>query len=332
MDKIISNELQGGWLEDRFELEDTVSWQEIYPTLARRPFRLSHSTLGTIHTCERKYQLLKLLNIQGQEIEHDSKLNNVNLDYGSAFGVGIQTYIITNSLEQAIWEMVKSYNFAMESQTKNALSLVAGLQAFAAKWDAGIWEVVHYKGKPAAELSFKIILDSETQDYYCGYVDLVLRNLISGEVIIVEIKTTGLKLEDIRPLYQNSGQALGYSVILGSIELERASWSVFYIVNQLKGSNILPKIHSISFTKTLKDRLSWLLDLKIDYERLMVLEEIDHWPMRGASCLHWNRPCNLLGICDLVSLETQEARIKEEEDWDFVFTLEELIESSSQVR
>lgn len=319
------------WLDDRFSDEiQLVPWAQIYPTLARKPFRLSHSTLNLIHSCERKFQRLKLQTIQDQELVLDSRSNNVNLDYGSAFGIGIQTCIITQSLEQAVWEAMKSYNYANESETKNALGLVAGIQAFADQWDADFWEIAYYNGKPAAELSFKIIIDVETQDYYCGYIDLVLRNKITGKATVVEVKTTGMKLEDIRPLYQNSGQALGYSLLLDHIEQEAEeppdAWDILYLVNQLKSSTILPKIQGLSFPKTAKDRLSWLLDLKIDHERLVALYAIDHWPMRGGSCLTFNRACSLLGVCDLATLEAPPALIRPEEEWDFVFTLDELIE------
>lgn len=332
--------LSGDWLDDRFEEEvETFSWQELYPTLARKPLRLSHSTLDTIHNCERKFQLLKLKNIQDAHyididgakkeviLNLDGKHNNVNLDYGSAFGIGIQTYIITNNLEQAIWEAIRSYNYAEETKNKNAIGLVAAIQAFAAQWDNSMWEVAYYNGKPAAELSFKIILDKETQDYYCGYIDLVLKNKLDNTVVVIEIKTTGIKIEDISPLYRNSGQALGYSILLDSIikEEQIAAWTVLYLINQLKGQNILPKIHLLPFEKTLKDRLSWLLNLKLDHEYLLKLVEIDHWPMRGKSCFAYNRPCPLYGICDLTTLDTKEAKIKKEEEWDFVFTLEELI-------
>jgi hypothetical protein len=323
--------LDGSWLDDRFEEDVELShWHSIYPTLTRKPLRLSHSTLNLFNSCERKFQRLKLQNIQNQDIYFDSKKNNVNLDYGSAFGIGIQTYIITQSLEQAIWETIKSYNFANESAAKNALSLVAGIQAFAAEWDADFWEIAYFNGKPAAEVSFKIILDEATQDYYCGYIDLVLKNKLSGLHVIIEIKTTGLKLEDIRPLYRNSGQALGYSIVLDSIAgSKQSAWEVLYLVNQLKAQNILPKIHLIPFDKHLRDRLSWLLDMKIDHERILQLLEMDHWPMRGGSCLAWSRPCPIYGICDLVSLEAPDAMIRPEEEWDFIFTLEELIERAA---
>lgn len=323
--------LSGSWLDDRFDTEQELfTWRELYPNLARKPLRLSHSTLDMVNSCERKFQRLKLESIQNQEIYLDSKTNNVNLDYGSAFGIGIQTYIVTKSLDQAIWEMIKGYNYANETGAKNAPGLVAGLLAFSQSWDHDFWEIAYFNGKPAAELSFKIILDPITQDYYCGYIDLILRNKLTGLHVVTEIKTTGLKLEDIRPLYRNSGQATGYSIVLDPIAGEaQAAWEVMYLVNQLKSNTILPKIHMIPFDKSLRDRLSWLLDMKIDHERIVQMLTMDHWPMRGGSCLAWNRTCPIYELCDLVSLETQEAMLREEEDWDFVFTLEELIERAS---
>ena len=323
--------LDGAWLDDRHTDDiQLVHWSELYPTLDRKPLRLSYSTLLMINSCERKFQLLKLQNIQNQDITFDTRKNNTHLDYGSAFGIGIQTYIITQNLEQAIWETIKSYNYANETAAKNATGLVAGLQAFADQWDHSFWEIAYHNGKPAAEISFKIILDQETQDYYCGYIDLILRNKLSGLQVITEIKTTGMRIEDVSPLYKNSGQGTGYSIVLDPIAgSQQAAWEVIYLVNQLKANNIMPKIHLIPFNKTLRNRLSWLLDMKLDHERILQMIDIDHWPMRGSSCMAYNRACSLYGLCDLVSLEAPEAMLKPEEEWDFVFTLEELIERAS---
>lgn len=322
------------WLDEIIEEPVNVyPWKELYPALDRRPLRLSHSTLGLLNSCERKFQLLKLKDIQStiedREIVFDSKYNNVNLDYGTAFGLGIQEFIITGDIEQAIWKSMLAYNYADERANKNAIGIVAALLAFKDQWNADEWEIAVYNDKPAAELSFKIILDQKTQDYYCGYIDLVLINKVYNTVVVVEIKTTGSKLPDIRPLYQNSGQGLGYSLVLTPILKEHGqvgTWQVLYLVNQLKNQNILPTIHLLPFEKSTKDRLEWLLDLKMDHERIMRNLEIDHWPKRGNSCLAFNRACPLFGICGLEAIDSKEAMIPKEEEWDFVFTLEQLIQ------
>jgi hypothetical protein len=301
-----------------------VAWQELYPTLERKPLRLSYSTFNLLHQCPRKFNLLKLKNINNV-IEYEKTKDT---DYGSAFGVGIQEYILTNDIEQAIWKAMLEYQYVEETKNKNAVGVILGIQAFAAQWDPTEWEVAYYKGKPACELSFKIILDEATQDYYCGYVDVVLINKRTKVAVIVEIKTTGLNRDDIKPYYQNSSQAVGYSIVLDAIvgAAEASSWTILYVVNQLKSyTNPRPKLQSLPFYKSKKDRLEWLLDTRIAYDHLLGYLSLDYWPKEGGACMDYNRACSLFNLCDLTTLATHEQLIKPEDDWTFVFTLDELI-------
>ncbi len=316
-------------MEPEEEKKALVPWQEIYPTLKRKPIRLSYSSFNLLHSCERKFNLLKNQDMSEYELEFDDRTNNVHLDFGSALGIGVQNLILGKGLEAAILASLSCYNFAAETPAKNSLSIVSSLQAFEEEWPADDWEIMYYKGRPAAELSFKLVLDQATQDYYCGYIDVVIRHRIEKTAVIVEVKTTGSKVEDLRPMFQNSAQGIGYSIILDAIEQESgldASWTVLYAVVQFKAQNIVPKINLLPFQKQAKHRLEWLLDTRIDYERLLSCEELNYWPKRGTACFGFMRACPLFGICDLEDIaETTEAMIAEEEEWNFTFDLEELI-------
>lgn len=316
-------------MEVEGEKRPVFPWQELYPNLSRKPMRMSFSSFNLFNSCERKFNLSKNRDMSSWEIVQDTNRNNVHLDYGTALGVGFQSLILSQDLEASIWGALRSYNFADETKAKNSLSIVTALQAFHALDIGDEWEIVYYKGKPAAELSFKLVLDPETGDYYCGFIDVVIRHRVSKVAVIVEVKTTGSKQEDLKPMFQNSAQGIGYSIILDAIEQEAgfdASWTVLYIVAQFKGPNIIPKINLLPFNKQAKHRFEWLLDMKLDYQRLLELEKLDYWPKRGNNCFNYFRPCPYFGICDLESIaETTEARIAKEEDWDFVFNLEDLI-------
>lgn len=302
-------------------------WKSLYPNLDRAPHRLSHTSFSLFHSCERKYDLIKNKNIGATlDTEPESKYNNTHLDYGTAFGIGLQSLLESEGdLEKAIWDTMLAYNYANETIQKNEISLVASLQSFNAIWNYDAWEMV------ASELSFKVILDPVTQDYYCGYLDAVIRHRISGIYAVVEGKTTGYKFENLEPIYSNSPQGIGYSLVLDRIvddiaEAE-ASWTVLYIVNQLKFASHIPTLHIYPFEKKKKDKLEWLLTLQLDYQRILQYQKLGYWPQRGDKCFTFNKPCFLYGICGLGGYDShKEARMmKKEDSWDHVFRLDELL-------
>ena len=294
-------------------------WPTLYPNLSRKPHRFSYSTLDLFHSCERKFHLLRNQNV-GLSLgeERQDKHNNVHLDYGNALGVGFQSYLKTGSITEAVWAALSVYHYADETKNKCDLSIIKSIQALAAQWPIEEWEIL------GTELSFKIILDEETQDYYCGYVDAVLRNRITGAVCVVEVKTTGYKFENLEPMYSNSGQGIGYSVVLNQIAQEKASWTVLYIVVQLKAQNIIPTLHIYPFEKIKKDRLEWLLTLQLDYKRIIEYEQLQFWPKRGGKCFTFNKACVLYGLCDLQH-EGNEELIKKEDKWMYTYLLSDLI-------
>ncbi len=294
-------------------------WQELYPHLSRRPYRFSHSGLELYHSCERKYHLLKNLHV-GFSLDSPIKSNktDTHLDYGTAIGDGVQELLASGDLSKAIWTGMSSFHYADQSVQKCDLSIVTALQAIDAQWKYEDWEVI------ARELSFKILLDKETEDYYCGYVDAVLRNVRTGIYCVVEVKTTGYKIPNLEPIYSNSGQGIGYSVVLDQIAKENASWTILYIVIQLKSQNIIPTVHIYPFEKTKKDRLEWLLTTQLDYKHIIEYEQMNYWPKRGGKCLTFNRPCPLYGLCDL-HYEGHDQLIKKEDDWSYTFFLDDLI-------
>lgn len=323
---------------ENFDLDSPIAsrpsrlypWNIIYPQLSRKPIRLSYSTNTLVSSCARKFQLTKDKNLTEWDIPRDSRENNEHLDFGTAVGIGIATFIQSGSLDKALWAALLNFNYANETIQKNAVSIVTCLETLAATWDPNKWEVANYAGRPAVELSFKIILDSDTQDYYCGYVDAVLQHVETGMSVVLEGKTTGLRGDNIDPLYQNSSQGLGYSTVLDSITQGASSWTVLYLIFQFAQPNIIPSLHIRPYKKSLRDRLEWLINLRYQYEQILSYYAIDYWPKRESGCMFYSKPCQYFGLCDLESMQNlEEAYITKEPEWDFVFHIDELIERST---
>ena len=189
------------------------------------PIRLSHSTLQTLHTCDRKFQLDKLLvtEIERDETEHTA--------FGKAFGAGIATYLVTQDAKRALFEAWLAYVPEIETDKKSIARCIAALEVAFPRLDTILmdYEVVTFENKPAVELSFRLNITKKY--YFVGYIDAVLKNRYTGQHVVFECKSTGLQLLDLSPLYQNSGQALGYSIALDRIVGKKlANYGVLYFV------------------------------------------------------------------------------------------------------
>lgn len=285
------------------------------------PIRLSHSSLSTLHSCERKFQLEKLLSgTEREESEHFA--------FGHAIGVGVATYFETSDEVLSIYKAWLAYWPEIETAKKNwPKAHAALLNAFPhidnLKQD---YDVVEYEGKPAAELSFR--LDVNDAFYFVGHIDLVLRHKWTGRYCVFEVKHTGLTIQDLSPLYANSGQALGYSIALDRIVgSEQSSYDVVYFVVQLgRAESYDSNIHVIPFQKTLLDRLHWFVTLGMDVRRIEEMEEIGIFPKRGDSCLKYNRPCQHFSTCSLHSFDTPIEPTEDTTHYHFHYRLDELVQ------
>ena len=272
-----------------------------------------------LNTCERKFQLEKLLAAPREK-------ESPHFSFGHAYGAGIATYMVTQNKDQAIYECWKAYWPVVESDSKTQARAILCLQNSFMKLDNLLmeYEVATFKDQPAVELSFRINITPTK--YFVGHMDVVLRNKITGQYMVMEVKSTGIMLLDIEALYKNSGQALGYSIALDEIAGEELSnYGVLYCVTQL-GKNFQQQTHILTFQKTLTDRLNWFVTLGLDVQRIEEMEKLNIFPKRGDSCVKFNKPCWHYGICDLRQAE-EDAPVEEDKiEYVFQYDMDTLIE------
>jgi hypothetical protein len=283
------------------------------------PLRLSDSSLRNLHACERFFQLEKLL------VTGKGKEESDHLTFGTAFGIGVAHYVATRDRERSLIKAWLAFNENLSTDKKNWWRCMGGLQiAFPALDDILMdYDVVYYKDKPAAELSFR--LDINEKYYFVGHIDLILRHKATQKFCVFEVKHTGLQLHDLEPLYANSGQALGYSIALDRIVgVQQSSYDVVYFVLQVDKS-FSGKIQVLPFKKTILDRLNWFLTLGIDVERIERMRELNVFPKRGASCLRFNRPCIHFGTCGLSSFDKPKEPEEDKIVYDFIYDLDSLV-------
>ena len=291
--------------------------------------RLSHTTMNSLFRCERLFQLIRLL-----EGERGRKTNE-NFCFGHAYEAGCVTYFLTGDKDRALFDCYLAYHgledgyiAIPETVKKNELTACNLVIASFPKLDdlRDEWEVATFDGKQAIQLSFRIDIDDVF--YYVGYLDLALKNKYTARHAVLDFKTTGLDLHVLDPLYMNSNQLIGYSVILDAIVgKENADYDVYYFVGQITNTDGYgTRISPLIFPKSLKDRLNFFITLGIDVKRIKEMMEMGIFPQRGESCLKFNKPCSEFGTCGLHALDTPKKEEPDETEYQFTFKLDELIQ------
>jgi hypothetical protein len=249
-----------------------------------------------MHECPRKYQLYKLKAARSEEDISSS----VTFSYGHCVGLGLQLVLQGKTESEILLSLFQEWKCDLAAdnpkQNKSFYQAVYAVQKFVAMREQGYlanYELVSYRGKPAVELSFRItILGGYT---YRGYVDAVLRHKISGEVVVLEVKTSSAYA--LNPAsYKNSAQAIGYSVVLDVMFPELSSYKVIYLVYKTKEL----EYEQLDFSKTYLQRALWIQELMLDVDTLTLYETSGIYPMRGESCAgKWGRDCEYLQVCTL---------------------------------
>ena len=306
-----------------------VSWKEsgYEGSIDYRIRQLSYSSMLTLHSCPRKFQLYKLRTTAGTA---ESEKSTVTFAFGHVVGEAIQLALEDVPEQEIIWKMYLGWHTDLMAEdtklNKSFFGAVLALKRFIALREAGFlkeYELVYYNGKPACELSFAI----EFPDGFRlrGFVDAVLRHKLTGKVVVLECKTTGSAT--VNPAtYKNSAQAIGYSIVLDSIFPDLSSYEVLYLVYNTKSGEYLP----IPFQKTYLQRALWIRELLLDIETIKMYEEAEVYPMRGESCYSFFRECEYLNVCQLSTAYLTKPCTAEQEDkteYQITLTLENLLDT-----
>lgn len=261
--------------------------------------QLSYSSVLLLHGCPRKYQLTKL-SVTPQEAEDNeaARSQGVTFAFGHAIGVGIQSTFENKSFDSVLMDMFMSWNWDLldenPKQKKSFWTAVLAIEKFQAVKELILdgYELVHYNGKPACELSFLIDLGDEFA--YRGFVDLVLHHRETKEIVVLEVKSTSLTGLTAAQ-YKESFQAIGYSVVLDELFPELSSYKVIYLVYKTKTEEWEP----IPFTKTYYQRAEWIQELLLEKSKLELYDSAGVFPKHGEHCTTWGRECEFLGVCKL---------------------------------
>lgn len=294
LDVAISEE-RNGKLED-IPIIVELSEGEIDPRLKL----LSHSSRILLHTCPRKYQLYRLSSTEIALADEKEVLQEVTFAYGHAVGTGVASTLEDKTEEQVIIDTFLSWDADLldsnPKQNKSYWLAQFAVQKFLDMRTKGFlvdYELVIYEGKPATELSFQILLPDGFR--YRGFVDAVLQHKTNKDIMVLEAKTTSSTAQPA--MYKNSGQAVGYSVVLDIMFPELSSYTVLYLVYESKSY----AYKQLPFQKSLLQRALWLQELLIDTQIISLYHSYETYPLHGESCYDFFRDCEYLSLCTLTT-------------------------------
>ena len=306
-------------------------WTGLYMNDAEARVRLSHSTLGLLHGCERKFQKTKLLLNTRARDESPATV------FGKAVGHAWQYYFVLRSAGHSVRDSIDSSLFQVWLEywpileddrrfQERAMMVMIRSVDFLERMLVD-WEIASFNGKPASELGFNLNIDPKY--YYVGYVDLVVKHRKTGRHAIVDVKTTSIRGEDLTPVYKFSDQCLGYSIVLDKIVgKDLVEYDVTYWVCQLPGSKsdiYLPNNREYTFPKTLKDRFDWFLKIYLDVNYMKGLENLDAYPKRGSYCQSWGKTCPFFNECQFISGDVPAYYVPDDINYDFTYELSDIL-------
>ena len=302
---------------------------------------LSYSRQLTLHLCPRKYEILAKTKANMFE-------DCVTFAYGSCVGRGIQSILEGKSIDRVIWDAICAYDYdifaeltANEIDSKKSIFwAIDGLQKLhlllnspaspLADWEVACVLTHNSEVKAAVELAF-VVLGNDGYTYE-GHIDLVLQHKKTKALAVLEIKTDGTQL--IEPAkYENSNQALGYSMIVEQIANDQkipvpTTFQVFYFVYGTRKQ----QYEVFTFTKPMSVRHRWILGLASDFNYIEQCEVDYGYQMRGQSCFHFFKKCKALGRCtlsnDSLSLDNAANVFSDKLQPDFTYELSALIETA----
>lgn len=282
-------------------------------------YKLSYSSLELFHVCPRKWQLSRF---------YKRSPGDMHTAFGHAVGEAIAAIAAGEALEPVIFHMFLTFEADLLEVHKSKKSFALAVEAvssFKLLWDEQLsmeWEVLYVEGKPAAELGLRVSIGNYI---YRGFVDLVLKNKYTGEIAILENKTTGAR-SAVEAMYGNSNQSLGYAVILDKIVPDLSSYLVLHTVFTSFNStwNVFP------VAKSMVKRANWLRDLIYTVRTLEMYQEDGNFPLQGSGCVSYGKQCGFYGVCDAPTEELVPVipHIEEEDDskYHFSFTIDELLQ------
>lgn len=299
---------------------------------------LSHSSDELLNECSRKYEIQKFRSRFGAMEWNEG---DFHLDFGSIVGIGVQEYMKNKSFDEAYWKMFNSWKPSIdttdgEDKKKTFWHSLIAIDKFKVflENEMQYHDLVSFDGAPAVELGF--FIDCGDGFSYRGFLDMLLWNGLSEELVPWEGKTEGGYPEPNEASYRNKGQHKGYKLVIDAVS-RRLNLPVANSYDALYGvyKPMKEEWYRFNFKTSNVTLARWLKGLMIQKERIIMMAENNFFPINGASCFKYYKPCKYFGTCEASddmlfgkNWEKLEPRLENpNEVYKFHFKLDELIET-----
>lgn len=276
---------------------------EVYPI---QMLVLSHSSRESFRSCARKLEFRQFYG-ENRAREDDNFAGNV----GNALHRGLATWLTTYDETKAIWSMLQSFPY--DEEMLKTYNSDRGLEACVATMDHLIhsgqllsYEVAKIKladGRivDCIEVPFAIQITGAPLGipvWFVGFIDCILYDRLHDRYVVVDLKTTRQKNNDMFVRFQWDEQVIPYGIVLEHAlgrsieELDVSYFSVFIDLEK-------PRSEMFPVKKMDRDIHDWHLGLCDDIERIAKYYKMGWFPRvtGGSTCLSYNRRCQFYDEC-----------------------------------
>lgn len=272
--------------------------------------RMSYSSGNTFESCARKFELDKLY--PKRLLREDAYAAST----GQALHAGYQDFLVNRNVDQAIWAFMEAFPYELEFQELNdyrdfnaCLSCLEEMLDSYALGDYALAQIKRPDGLivPAIEVPFEIRFEGiflpPTPKYpngcgvsFIGYIDAILRNLMTDQFRTMDIKTHRDRTIDRTGKYKYDSQQIPYGIVVDQIAGQPVEqFDVLYLdcfIDILE-----PRVKMYPFLKSQEDLREWLLTRVMQFQSMERFINGGFFPRTSGGCMFYNKPCRYLEPC-----------------------------------
>ena len=268
--------------------------------------RVSYSSLNTFSSCPRKFEFSKLYPRRARDYD------TFAADVGTCLYTGYQNYLMYRDEDQALWAALESYPYEgawhQEKDDRSVEAVIVTLQEMIESESMLEWRVAEIKKPdgevvPAIEVPFELRLKGITLPdgrgiAITGFIDALMRNVMTDRFKTWDIKTHRRALKDATSKYKFDTQQVPYGIVLEHIQGNSiGEFDVCYLDTYVDLAN--PRVEAYTFEKDADAVQEWLMNTVLKCQSIQRYMEMDYFPRTDGGCMNFNKPCFYLQPCEL---------------------------------
>ena len=272
----------------------------------RKIVRISGSRIGNWNACKAQFAMENFL-------YHPTKrdYSSFAAEVGNANHAAWQMYLLSKDLDvaRATLGMHWPYDHPFPDNKRpmwRSMDLLEDVCAL----ETSNYELLYVRDAageeiPAIELPVKLVIHTEFLEvHYTGYIDAVVVDP-DGNLVILDLKTTGMRENDFVTKYRYDMQIAGYAIIMSSLvhggQLGHKCRGAYIGAYTMASGE--PWIRELEKTYTKEDTLAFVFDQYQFAAQVHMMQKAGKFPRNPDNCMQYGRPCPHHGTaCEAMSL------------------------------